>query len=443
MPKKFFCVILSVFFVLSLLLTPAAAFKPSTFSITAEGCYLASGDNGTPIYEKNADQRFYPASLTKIMTAVVVLDSCDDLNRMITARKQELDILLGTDSSVLGLVDGEQFSVLEYLYILMVHSANDAANVLAKEFGGSLDGFAQLMNQKAASLGMTGTHYVNAHGLHDENHYTTPKDMFLLTKYALQNPTFREIFGTRRHPLPATNKTQRTRLLATTVFIQDPNSMMPNSYYAPVSGGKTGYTDDAGRCLVTVAEKNGASYICVIMKCPVKNAAGQKVRYEFGETKQLYEWVFNDFEYRQIYDTNTPVGECPVTLSMDTDHVTLALKEPVNTVIPKNADDSTIQVEIDLHNSPAEAPIAVGQELGTATIRYAGEVIETVPVVATSAVERSGMMAFVKGVVEFFSHRTTHIVLLIFVGLILMFIGYCFWLNRHRKRRRRKRVKIK
>lgn len=443
MPKKFFCIIICVFLLFGACYLPVSAYKPSTFSITAEGCYLASADNGAVIYEKNADQRLYPASLTKIMTAVVVLDECDDLNRMVTAKKEELDILLGTDSSVLGLVDGEQFSALELLYILLVHSANDAANVLAKEFGGSIEGFVQKMNKKAAALGMTGTHYMNAHGLHDPEHYTTPKDMFLLTNYALENSTFAEIFGTRRHPLPATNKTDRNRLLATTVFIQDPNSMMPSTYYSAVKGGKTGYTDDAGRCLVTVAEKNGASYICVLMKCPVKNSSGQKVRLEFSETKQLYEWLFSSFEYREVYDTETPVGECPVELSMETDHVTLVLKEKVNAVIPKDADQSTVQIDVELYSKSVYAPIAQGQELGTATVKYAGEVIATVPVISTTAVEKSGIMAFVKGIIIFFTNRYTKIVLLIILVLIILFIIYCFWLNRHRKRRRKRRVRIK
>ena len=120
MVKKFFCVFISIFILFSLLSMPTLAYKPSTFSITGEGCILASADTGAIIYDKNADTRFYPASLTKIMTAVVVLDECKDpKNVMVTAEKNELDVLLGTDSSVLGLVEGEQFSALELLYILL------------------------------------------------------------------------------------------------------------------------------------------------------------------------------------------------------------------------------------------------------------------------------------------------------------------------------------
>lgn len=444
MVKKFISIFILVFMLFGIFTLPTLAYKPSTFSITGEGCILASADTGAVIYDKNAETRFYPASLTKIMTATVVLDECKNPESvMVTAEKNELDILLGTDSSVLGLVEGEQFSALELLYILLVHSANDAANVLAKHFGGSIEGFVEKMNQKAKQLGMVGSHFMNPHGLHDEQHYTTPKDMYLLTKHALENETFKEIFGTVRHPLPATNKNPKKRLLATTVFIQDQNSMMPGSYYSAVKGGKTGYTDEAGRCLVSVAEKNGASYICVLMKCPVYNSAGQKVRYEFSETKALYEWVFNDFEYRQVYDSKTPVGECPVELGKDADFVTLVLQKPVNAVVPKGADESTIDIEVDLNISPATAPIKQGDVLGKATVKYAGEVLDTVSVVAMTSVEKSAMLAFVKGVTDFFGSKYMKAVLFVLGGIILIFVLYIYLLNRRKKRRRRRRVRIR
>lgn len=424
--------------------TPVAAYKPSTFTLTAEGCLIANVDTDTVIYEKNGDQKLYPASLTKIMTAVVVLDECaDPENTIVTCNKDTLNLLLGTDSSVFNLVGDEQLPALEMLYILLVHSANDAAMALAEHFGGTVDGFVNKMNAKAKELGMVNSHFMNPHGLHDDNHYTTPYDMYLLTKYALKNETFRKIFGTVRHTVPATNMNPKTRILATTVFIQDPNTSMPNTYYRPVDGGKTGYTDPAGRCLVTYAEEDGITYVCVVMKCPVKNSAGAKVRYEFAETKQLYEWVFDEFEYREVYDTATPVGESPVDLSMDTDTVALALKTPVNAVVPKAAESSSFKVEVELFNERAEAPIALGQELGTATIKYAGETLATVPVVAINAVERSGMLAFVKGVTDFFGGSVFAIIILVIVLLIVGFIIYVIIINRNKRKRRKNRKKVK
>ena len=444
MAKKTISLILTVFLLCGLFITPALAYKPSTFSVTAEGCLIANTDTDTVIYEKNADQRLYPASLTKIMTAMVVLDECKDLeNTIVTANKDTLDLLLGTDSSVFNLVDGEQLPAIELLYILLVHSANDAANTLAEHFGGTIPGFVDKMNAKASALGMSGTHYMNAHGLHDDNHYTTPRDMYILTKYALKNETFKKIFGTVRHYVPATNKTPNRRILATTVFIQDPNTSMSNTYYRPVDGGKTGYTDPAGRCLVTYAEEKGVTYVCVVMKCPVTNEKGAKARYEFAETKKLYEWVFNEFEYREVYSTLTPVGECPVELSSDSDYVALALKEPVNAVVPKQAEESAFKIEIDLHKDPAEAPITAGQELGTATVKYAGEEVATVPLVATNAVERSGMLAFVKSITDLFTGSFFKTVIIIIGIIIALMIIYLIIKNRRRKRRRRRRVKIR
>lgn len=444
MVKKIFSIIISFFLISFIFAAPVSAYKPSTFTLTAEGCLIANVDTDAVIYEKNADERMYPASLTKIMTAVVVLDECPDpQNTVVTCHKDVLDLLLGTDSSVFNLVDGEQLPALELLYILLVHSANDAANVLAEHFGGTIPGFVDKMNAKAAELGMTNSHFMNAHGLHDTSHYTTPRDMYTLTKHALKNETFKKIFGTVRHTVPATNMNPKNRILATTVFIQDPNTTLSNTYYRPVDGGKTGYTDDAGRCLVTFAEEDGITYICVVMKCPVTNAEGVKVRYEFAETKQLYEWVFTEFEYREVHGTATPVGESPVELSLDTDSVSVALKTPVNAVVPKAAETSSFKVEVELFKPTAEAPIAIGQELGTATVKYAGEPIATVPVVAIAAVEKSGMLAFVKGITNFFGSSVFGMIVLIIVFIIVGFIAYVIIINHNRKKRRRNRRRIK
>ena len=231
----------------------AAAYEPDTFTVRAEGCVLASLNTGELLYQKSENKRLYPASLTKIMTATVVLDTANDLNEVVTAGESAIAILQGTDSSTMGLQAGEQLSVLNLLYTLLVHSANDAANILAERFGnGSIAEFVEKMNQKAAELGMQNTHYVNAHGLHDENHYTTPYDMYLLTRYALKNETFKKIVETVRYTLPATNK-HGQRILATTNFLQDANSVTPEYFYKYAGGVKTGYTDEAGRCLVSTA----------------------------------------------------------------------------------------------------------------------------------------------------------------------------------------------
>lgn len=417
----------------------AAAYEPDTFTVRAEGCILASLDTGELLYQKNENKRLYPASLTKIMTATVVLDTANDLNEVVTAGESAIAILQGTDSSTMGLQAGEQLSVLNLLYTLLVHSANDAANILAEHFGnGSIAEFVEKMNQKAAELGMQNTHYVNAHGLHDENHYTTPYDMYLLTRYALKNETFKKIVETVRYTLPATNK-HGQRILATTNFLQDANSVTPEYFYKYAGGVKTGYTDEAGRCLVSTATKNGETYLCVLMKSPVTNEKGVKVRYEFPDSKNLYEWAFKNFEYRQIYDTSTPVGECPVALSAENDHVAVLLAESVNATLPKNSDNSTVEVELHFNEGGVQAPVAKGQKLGTATVKYAGQELATVDVVAMNEVQRSTMLYLIQVLTDFLHSPTLKLILTVLAVFIILLVAYCLWLNRHRKKRRRRR----
>lgn len=417
----------------------ATAYEPDTFTVRAEGCVLASLDTGELLYQKNENKRLYPASLTKIMTATVVLDTANDLNEVVTAGESAIAILQGTDSSTMGLQAGEQLSVLNLLYTLLVHSANDAANILAEHFGnGSIAEFVEKMNQKAAELGMQNTHYVNAHGLHDENHYTTPYDMYLLTRYALKNETFKKIVETVRYTLPATNK-HGQRILATTNFLQDANSVTPEYFYKYAGGVKTGYTDEAGRCLVSTATKNGETYLCVLMKSPVTNEKGVKVRYEFPDSKNLYEWAFKNFEYRQIYDTSTPVGECPVALSAENDHVAVLLAESVNATLPKNADNSTVEVELHFNEGGVQAPVSKGQKLGTATVKYAGQELATVDVVAMNEVQRSTMLYIIQVLTDFLHSPTLKLILTVLAVFIILLVAYCLWLNRHRKKRRRRR----
>lgn len=440
MVKKIISFLICILMVFGCSFTASADYTPSTFTVEAEGVFFANLDTETVIYQKNADKRFFPASLTKIMTAAVVLDECPNpADLKITVTDAAILPLLGTDSSVFNLVDGEVLTALDLLYILLVHSANDAANVLALHFGdGSISDFISKMNQKATDLGMSSTHFVNPHGLHDENHYTTPRDMYLLTKYALKNELFKKIVGTVRYTVPANNKSQ-SRIVASTIALQDPNTPTQSYYYKYASGVKTGYTDEAGRCLVSTATKGGTTYLTVLMKSPVYNSAGVKVRKEFTDSKALYQWAFDTFEYRQIYDTATPVGECKVSLGKDTDHVPLVLEEKVNAILPKGADGSTISVKFQPETITAEAPIKKGQVLGEATITYADNVIATVNLVAMNDVEKSGILAFVKGFTDLFKSKAFKVIIIAIILIIALFFGYVAFINRKRKKRRRRR----
>ena len=438
MVKKLFCIFSCFLIIFSSTLT-AHAYTPSNFTVAAEGVVFANFDTETIIYEKNADKRLYPASLTKILTAAVVLDECaDPKNTKVTVTEGALLPLLGTGSSVFNLVEGEELSALDLLYITLVHSANDAANALALHFGnGNISNFITKMNQKATDIGMANSHFVNAHGLHNENHYTTPRDMYILTKYMLKNPLFKEIVGTVRYTVPENNK-NKARTAVSTIYLQDPNSPIKDYYYPYASGVKTGYTDEAGKCLISTATKGGTTYICVLMKSPVYTAAGTGSGLHFTDSKALYMWAFDTFEYREVYNSSTPVGECPVELGKDADHVPVVLEKPVNAILPKDADNSTIKIELDFSTSPATAPIKSGQVLGYATVKYGGEELATVKAVAMTDVEKSSLLAFVKFFTDLFSSNAFITIIVIIVLLIFIFILYCAWLNRRRKKRRRR-----
>ncbi len=439
MVKKLFCILFCFFIIFSSAFT-VSAYTPSDFTVAAEGVLFANFDTDTIIYEKNSDKRLYPASLTKIMTAAVVLDECaDPKNTKVTVNEGALLPLLGTGSSVFNLVEGEELSALDLLYITLVHSANDAANALALHFGGgSISDFISKMNQKATDLGMANSHFVNAHGLHNENHYTTPKDMYILTKYMLKNELFKEIVGTVRYTVPENNKS-KSRIAVSTIYLQDPNAPNQDYYYPYASGVKTGYTDEAGKCLISTATKNGTTYICVLMNSPVYNSAGGAAGFQFTDSKALYMWAYDTFEYREVYNSSTPVGECPVELGKDADHVPVVLENPVNAILPKDADNSTVKIELDFSSAPATAPIKSGQQLGVATVKYGGEELATVKVVAMTDVEKSNALAFVKFFTDLFSSNVFITIIIIIVVLILAFIIYCAWLNRRRKKRRRRR----
>ncbi len=440
MVKKCICILFSLFLIFGLFVMPASAVTPPPFSVTAEGYVLASLDNGYVLAAKNADNKLYPASLTKLMTAIVVLDSCDDLSEQVTCTSTALNPLLGTGSSVFNLVDGETLTVEQLLNVLLIRSANDAANVLAEYVGGSIEGFIDLMNKKAISLGMTSSHFANAHGLHDDSHYTTPNDLLKLMKYATKNEDFCEMIGKRRYTVPATDKNPQ-RIAATTVFMQDPNSQMPSTYYKPTTGGKTGFTDEAGRCLITTARKNGQSFVCILMKCPATNADGAYIRNEFAESKQFFEWAFNDFEYKTVYEANEPVEEFTVKYAKENDHVTVVLQRAVNAVMEKAADNSTLQVDVTLKDKEVKAPINKGDILGNATVKYRGEIIDTVPVIALNAVEKDPLNADVikEAISGFFSHPIVKGILYTLLFLIVGFVLYCIAINIYARKRRRRR----
>ena len=434
MLKKIFSIIFSIFLTIFCLFPTfsASAYEVTEFDITAKAGMLISLDTGEILYENNIDKKVFPASITKIMTTVLILES-EKYNPQgkIAMTKSALDLVLGTGSSVSYLKEGEEFTQLDLIYLVLMSSYGDCTYLAAEFYGGSVENFVAMMNAKAAELGLTGTHYQNPVGLHDENNYTTVRDIYVLAKYALQNETFKTVCETHRYPMPATNMSGE-RTLITTNFLQDANT---NYYYSPAKGVKTGYTDEAGRCLVSTASHGSYNYMCILMGCPPKADR----RYEFLESANLYRWAFNNFSFKEIASSTEPVCEMPVELSLETDFVPLHFKKSFVSVLPNEADDSTIVIKNHLNSESTEAPISKGDVLGTAEIIYAEKVIGTVDLVAGADVKSSGILVIVKYIKSFFSSIYMKLIIGVAVIAVLIFIILCIRLNLARLKKRKVR----
>ena len=432
MNKKFFKFIISFILIFAIFCctVSVSAFQISGFELNAKGAMLISLDTDEVLYSKNADTKMYPASITKLLVAAVVLDNTNNLDtEIITYTDEANNAILGTGASVIGLKIGEELTVRQALYCLLISSGGDVAYAIAEHFGGSTENFMSMMNTKAREIGMANSSFGNPVGLHDDNTYTTPRDVSLLAKYVLKYDVILEITSLARYQLPATNMSG-VRYLATTNFLIDPAT---NYFYKYAKGLKTGFTDEAGRCVVSTASLNGYNYLCVIMNC---NSAGG-VRNEFVDSRNLYRWAFNNFEFKSVLDVTKPVAEIPVELSLDTDYIPLYPEKSIKSILPKLADESTISVNATLLYDRVIAPVTANTVLGTAEIVYAGEVIGTVNLISREDVKPNFFLQIGRLVKNIFTSTAFKIIgALCFLG-VLVFIGICVYLNTNNKKRRK------
>ncbi len=429
MVKKFFSAFFAIFLIF-LIPFSVNAYEPTGISISAKSALLVSLDTGEVIYNKNENEKVYPASITKIMTSVLMLES-EKFNpeAKIAMTDEVLKIISGTGSSVSNLKSGEEITQLDLLYMVLMSSFGDTAYLAAIYYGGSVDGFVDMMNAKAQELGLSGTHYTNPVGLHHDQNYTTASDTYILTKYALENKTFKEACKSTRYTVGATNMSP-ARTISTTIFLQDNTT---NYYYSYAEGVKTGFTDEAGRCLVSTASYNGYNYICILFGCPTDAAK----RYDFLESKELYRWAFNNFRFKSIANTENPVCELGVDLSLETDFVSLYVEESFVSVLPKDADESTITIKPNLPEKNASAPIKKGDVLATADIIYAEQKLGTVNLISHENIKRSVMLTVLNAVKNFLISPYMKVVYVVLLAVIIIFIVATIRLNQKAKKRRK------
>ncbi len=278
--------------VFTLLLGSTSFAAEYTGTVNPEAVLLLNADDGWRLYEKNATALIYPASTTKILTALVVLGLCDDLNELVTVPAEALEgIHEGDDSTLVPMLQaGEQMSVRDLLYGLMLVSGNDAAAVLAQYISGSEEAFVAAMNETAFAIGMENSHFTNPHGVHDPDHRSTAEDMAKLAQAALKNPAFMEIVSCAAYSLEATNMTGARECINSNLFLNEKIDL-PGTEYSYVTGMKTGYTPTAGGCLVSTAERNGVKLICLVFG---DESDEQQERWFLS--RDLFEYGFSYYE---------------------------------------------------------------------------------------------------------------------------------------------------
>lgn len=380
--------IISLMAVLSLLVIPISAEETAEkIEITSAAYVLYNPDNDEVVESHNGDQKMYPASLTKMMTALLAYEMCEDLDSEIaTVSDNAISSIYGTSSSTAGLKKGEQVTIRQLLYLLMLPSGNDAANVIAEYFCGDNETFAQKMNQKAKEIGMENTHFANPHGLHDENHYTTAKDLAILADVYTDVKLLAEIAACNQFVMPATNK-QGERVINTTNFMKIENS---GYYYEYANGLKTGNTDEAGRCLAASAQKDGVRYICILLNCPEVWYTNRYVRSEFLEAADIFEYAFENYECIKIAQKGQKVGENQVFETYGKT-AEIVLESDIYATLPKGTDLSALEIEYALENLDQNGlllpNVTKGDILGKAIISLDGRILGETSVMAGNNVE--------------------------------------------------------
>lgn len=435
--KRIIAVFLSIIMLTAIIAPISVGALTPDFNVESEVALLISLDTGDVIYDKSADEKREPAALTAIMVAALCMENCDNLDETITVDGDICDTLLGTGYVIGNLKDEETVSIRTLVNMVMIRSAADAALILADHFGnGDIDAFVKMMNDKAKELGADSTNFANVIGMHDEDHYTTAYDMAKISQFAMDIPGFMDICSATRYTVPASNKNEEWTFSTTNYLID----YITSYYYKYASGIKTGYTDEAGRCIVSTASYSGYNYMCVIMGGSDRNAAGEVSRTELVDSKELYRWAFNNFEYKQICSVNTVVAEMPVELCWDTDYVSLYPEKNFSAIIPSGMDVDSIIFEPVLKEESVWAPVNKGDILGYVSIICEDREIGQVNLVAGDTLKRNPIMFIGKLGSIILSSLVFRILA---VALVVMLIAAIILNIVHNKRKRRhiKRVK--
>ena len=417
--RRFFALFLVLGLLVSLLSVPASAFEE--IDVDARAALLVEKETGEILYEKNAHEKNYPASITKLTVALLVFEAIDagqlSLDQPITAHESAFEGL-SIYGSTAGIKVGEVLTVEQLLQCMLIVSANEACNILAEWHSGSISAFVDAMNAKAEALGCEDTHFVNPSGIHDPDHYTSAWDLYLITKAAMDYPEFMEICDSASASIPATNLSPERTLYTTNNLLS--NWRVIGYRDKRAHGIKTGSTDAAGHCLISSAQQGELHYVSVVMGAERIEENGVGNLLNFSETSRLFDYGFGSFSYRTILKDTEIIQEVPVSLSK-TDYVTVHPAADAEVLFPKDLDPAELE-RVVTRPEELEAPITAGQKLGTLELKKGDISYATVDLLASSAVEADRFMTFRHNTVLFFQKPAVKIIAIVLAVLLVVLL---------------------
>lgn len=430
-----------------------ASYRPDfADSLRSRSIYMINLDSDSVVFEQNAQERVFPASLTKIMTAIVALESDVDLDKETTSLKAYIQSYLYElgGASLGGIYLGETLTIRDLLYATIVQSACEAAMMVGDYIGdGDIENFVALMNKKAKEIGAKNTNFTNTTGLYDENNYSTAYDMALIMKYAMQNPEFVDMVGANVFTSKPTDRH------ANGITWTSYNSMQiqgRQDYYEGVKGGKTGTLPEQNiRNLATTATRDGYTYLLIVMGAPFYDEAGAEYanNIAMGESRLLYDWAFGTFKVKTLMEVGQEVAEVNVRLSLDKDHIKLLARDKFASLVPADmTTDDIIPKEViekgvmrpvkdGKKGEKAvfiDAPIRKGDPVGYVSLTFLGEEIGRVQLVAAENVEQSKSLYYLEKVKSLFDNFLVKFILVLALVILVLYIALMVVRNRNRRR---------
>lgn len=430
MAKKIFSFLLLLFFVFGMYGVNAAMLYDKELNSAA--VYVVDMNANIPIVEKNINERRSPASLTKMMTFLIAYEMANDANKVKVKVRQEVLDKVDPESSGVRLKDGEELSLMTLLKAMLITSSGYAAKVIADYFGeGDISKFVDKMNIKAQNLGCSNTHFANPDGFYDEDQYSTAADIYKITRYAMNIPDFLNIvsksecniFGDERDPIITTN-----------AMI---DAKRGGEYYYPyVRGIKTGYVEEAGRCLASYAEKNNRGYISIVMGGPTKDSKGNPIEKNMAmiDTKNIYIWAFEELKQVKLYPKNLPVDEIPIELVWNHDKLLLVPESDFCVTLPSDFDKKDISLKVSIPDK-IDAPVNSGDIVGSANVFYKGQPIGNFNVVSSATFKKNYFLVVLRFLKNIISSPIFIVVFSVSMILLAMYISLLIRINKRKKRR--------